>query len=1202
MYAKLDSGATSHYFKPTHQNILTNIKPLKNGPNAILPDNTMAKATKQGTIKLHDDLNTNSQEVYIMPHLKNESLISVGKLCDDNCTVTFTKNKVDIIKNNKTLLEGERNKNDGLWDIQLKPNITPTQNYKINYIVQKEKTKYELAQYLHACAFSPAVSTFQKAIKNGHFITWPGISTINFKNILPTTIATEKGHLDQERKNLQSTKISKQEINDDDMFPQQSIIKNSEIFGKMFNINEIGTNKTYADLTGKFPHKSSRGYQYILVMYDYDSNAIIVEALKTRQAKEITTAFEKCTKRIIRCNDRPTLFIMDNECSTDLKLSILKNNNKYELVPPHQHRRNAAEKAIRTFKNHLLAGLATCDQNFPICEWDRLLPQCEITLNLLRTSRLQPKLSAYAFLNDNYDFNKTPLAPPGTKVMVHSKPSKRASFAYHGQEGWYIGPSLEHYRCVKCYMPSTHAEVDADTVKFIPNVVPIPEADISTHLKNSVNDLVHLLAHPNKHLPLLQNQTSRNALITIAKLLNSNQNKVQSLTSEGDKTINTKPKQKQQTLKTRDKTKLNSHTIVQSNKTPVTTLGKPRLSTSYHSIPSKQSLIPILRAQSIVQYINHIYNNNGQRQSLDKLLQGDNKLVWSKGLTNELGRIAQGVHDIIGNDTVDYIHKSDVPPGAIVTYANFICDYRPLKEEQYRVRLTVGGDMLEYLFDATSPAANLIETKLLLNSTISRSSQGARFMTIDIKDFFLQSYMKHPEYMRIHKKYFTDAIRQKYNINDLIGDDDYVYCRIKRGMYGLKQAARLAYDELVQHLKKFGYEPDKYATNLWSHTTRKTKFCLCVDDFGIQYFNNDDANHLISALQAKYKITIDKKGQNFCGLNLKWNYARGYVDISMDGFVKNLLSKLNHQPRKKQFAPHEWNVPIYGKNKQYAQEEDTEPVLGPSTVKYVQKVVGSLLYYARAIDNTILPAVNTIALSQTKPTNKTIKKVNMLLNYVHTYPNPKVRYYASDMRLHIDSDAAYLIAPKAKSRISGYYYCSKNTKPNEKVPLNGPILVECKLLQHVVTSAAEAETAALFYNCQNAIHLRQMLNALGHPQTTTHVKTDNATAASFVNSTFKQKRSKAWDVRYHWLTEQSNLKTFLIYWAKGIDNLADYHSKHHAPQHHKKMRETYILKNHNVSQKYKINNRTFTGEGVFIPVARTVRRNVPVKVQRPDQI
>ena len=186
----------------------------------------------------------------------------------------------------------------------------------------------------------------------------------------------------------------------------------------------------------------------------------------------------------------------------------------------------------------------------------------------------------------------------------------------------------------------------------------------------------------------------------------------------------------------------------------------------------------------------------------------------------------------------------------------------------------------------------------------------------------------------------------------------------------------------------------------------------------------------------------------------------------------------------------------------------------------------------------------------------------MLLDYLHTYKNAVTRFYRSDMQLYVDSDAAYLIAPKAKSRIAGYFYCSdksKTTPPNP--PLNGPLHIECKILRHVVTSAAEAETAGLFYNCQTALYFQRMLTALGHPQTNTQVKTDNGTAAQFVRDTIKNKRSKSWDVRYHWLTEHQANNDFNIYWDKGENNLADYHTKHHNPKHHRNVRRKYILQN-----------------------------------------
>jgi len=129
----------------------------------------------------------------------------------------------------------------------------------------------------------------------------------------------------------------------------------------------------------------------------------------------------------------------------------------FQLVPPGMHRCNAAERVIRTWKNHFIAGLCTTDPNFPLFLWDTLVTQANLTLNLLRASRLNPKLSSYAQLHGNFDFNRTPLAPPGTKVVIHVKPDKRKSWDPHGNTGWYTGPAMEHYRCYNIYVPKTRA-------------------------------------------------------------------------------------------------------------------------------------------------------------------------------------------------------------------------------------------------------------------------------------------------------------------------------------------------------------------------------------------------------------------------------------------------------------------------------------------------------------------------------------------------------------------------------------------------------------------------------------------------------------------------------------------------------------------------------------------------------------------------
>ena len=380
-------------------------------------------------------------------------------------------------------------------------------------------------------------------------------------------------------------------------------------------------------------------------------------------------------------------------------------------------------------------------------------------------------------------------------------------------------------------------------------------------------------------------------------------------------------------------------------------------------------------------------------------------------------------------------------------------------------------------------------------------------------------------------------------------------------MYGLKQAAILAYDNLQSNLKPFGYQPVVGTVGLWQHISRPTTFCLCVDDFGIKYTSKQDAQHLLDAIGSKYKYTCDWNGTNYCGLTIEWNYNKGYVDISMPGYVKKTLQRLQHiQKVSPQYSPHA-HIPIVYATKntrQYATAPDTSPLLSPKDTTYIQSVTGSFLYYGRALDNTILPALNEIASEQATPTERTKKKTQQLMDYVATYPDTYIRFHASDMILNIDSDAAYLVAPKARSRVAGYFQLGSLPTSTQHPKLNGAVLVECKTLRHVVSSAAEAETGGIFHNAQVAIPIRTLLHKLNHPQPPTPIKTDNSTACGFIHDNIHQKRSKSWDMRYYWLRDRLAQLQFNFYWDKGSNNYADYHTKHHATKHHRLMRPKYV--------------------------------------------
>ena len=130
-------------------------------------------------------------------------------------------------------------------------------------------------------------------------------------------------------------------------------------------------------------------------------------------------------------------------------LRVRQQNVGYQRVSPHSHHRNAAKHAIQKWKNHFISVLSSLNSSFPTTEWGHLIPKFDITLNYLRSSQRQPHLSAHACLFGKFDFIRTPLSVPGTKILVHETPTQCRTFSPHGIEGCYIGPSLDHYHCYK---------------------------------------------------------------------------------------------------------------------------------------------------------------------------------------------------------------------------------------------------------------------------------------------------------------------------------------------------------------------------------------------------------------------------------------------------------------------------------------------------------------------------------------------------------------------------------------------------------------------------------------------------------------------------------------------------------------------------------------------------------------------------------
>ena len=222
----------------------------------------------------------------------------------------------------------------------------------------------------------------------------------------------------------------------------------------------------------------------------------------------------------------------------------------------------------------------------------------------------------------------------------------------------------------------------------------------------------------------------------------------------------------------------------------------------------------------------------------------------------------------------------------------------------------------------------------------------------------------------------------------------------------------------------------------------------------------------------------------------------------------------------------------------------------------LQQVVGSFLYYARAVDPTMLLELGDIAAAQSRGTLHTMAALHHLLNYAHTHPVATIRYRASDMVLHTHSDASYLSAPNSRSRAGGFLFLGSKQAPS---PLNGPLHCEVKIIRNVMASSAESEIGALFINTRAIIPLHTTLHELKHPQPPSPIQTDNVVAHGFATKTIKQRRSKTIAMNFYWIQDQQQLGNVHIFWRPKELNMGDYFTKHHPPIMHRKIRPILLL-------------------------------------------
>jgi hypothetical protein len=719
----LDSGCTSNLITsstPCIDKVSTN-----NGLRVSIPNGQIMKASHNAKLDLRHlpiQLNNRAREASVQPCLQ-KSLISLGQLCDNGCDyVLLDRHYASVIKDGVTSVIGLRDPTNGMWLVDLAPSGAPTplptrhptyQHYANS--AYEQKTKVQLIDFLHRACFSPPISTWTQAIEKNFFTTWPGLTADAVRKFLPKSLATAKGHLKATPKNLRSTSKNRPPASLPPPYTAMTTLPSSPepnvrthfVYPKVVEI----TGQIYSDQTGRFPVLSSRGNKYVMVIYDYDSSAILAAPIKNRSERELLRAYSLMHQHLTDRGLKPQLQKLDNECSQALKQFMRQNHIDFQLVPPYDHRQNAAERAIGIWKDHFVAGLASLDPNFPMHLWCRLIDQCTQTLNLLRPSRINPRLSAEAQLNGAFDYNKTPLAPPGTKVLIHETPNRRKTWAVHGVDGWYLGGAPEHYRCYRVYATKTRAERIARTVEFFPHFGHMPQLSSADAAIRAAIDLCWAIRNPSPSSPLAAIGDEQMAAIkTLSEIFSVSAQPVPTQTPLAPRVPAapaSPPTFRTPTLPTRPApaspprvrfaptlpSPVLGPTLIAANPdeiSPAAHHSHPRRSPRLH--PAGPHVIYADPSANAV-----IHAATGQSMNYRRLLDGPDQALWLRSMANDLGRLAQGVganrpadQRVEGTNTVFFIRKCDVPSNRKVTYCKQEATIRPTKAKAHRVRNVAG--------------------------------------------------------------------------------------------------------------------------------------------------------------------------------------------------------------------------------------------------------------------------------------------------------------------------------------------------------------------------------------------------------------------------------------------------------------------------------------------------------------------------------
>ena len=934
--------------------------------------------------------------------------------------------------------------------------------------------------------------------------------------------------------------------------------------------------------------------RYVLVMVW--RGYVILTPLPNREGVNYARAYEAGYRELAEADptNAPTFIRIDNEVSKVAKTTFTNQRLIPQYVPPHSHRGCKAERALRTAKAHMLSSWKTVPADFPPERWTHTLPCIQLTLNLLTPYKPNPTISAYEGVKQQrYDFHLHPFGPVGCRVFYHVKVEGRQSYGARAAEGFYLGPTANATRTHNVLCLATKAPTATNQLSWQPEVVAPPKLDNTAALASALRDLqTELRRHRGLHdfEPDLRAQL---ASLVAAFADNTDPAADERVPPPATPAPHAPPAPPPppapldppappqqmpappQRVPRRQGPPAQPYVSDRILRATTKRVSSNNADTAWYRqqrherYPDQTTVVPVppvvgkvlrnatLTPADVADWAAYWHETppSSHANAADSTRRALNVDQHGKPLTPKTAFTGPDSASWIAHDNAEVEHLfnaavfTPVQP-SVLTPTDHPGHYHRVVREKYkndpdgnevlqqRVRGTFDNRKEPSAYPVSHHPADGMTTKAWMNK-IASEPHRINF-TADLKDMYIKTPNPHLTYIWMPSKYLSPANIARFHLAPYIHDER-LLLRVDKCLFGIPDAGALSKTFLdVTALHKGDYWEDPLIAGAYTHRTNNTQFLLVTDDMNVLCDNEAAKAHFLATLTAAgYDVTVDHKGEKWLGRTVTRFPDR--VELTVPGYVAKLLARFPHRHIKPCSTPMIYVPPNYKAPDAQRPTSDDSPPLSAAGILEAQQILGSALWYADAIESPILTACNDLGTEMADPRQSLNAKLDRLLGYLKAHPDSKLVYYASDMVYHCSSDVSYLSVTKARSRAGGHSFFGMHNAPTF---LNGPVAPFSKVLDVVVSSAAEGEYGAAYLCARDAVYMRAVAKAIGYPQThPTILLCDNTTTVGLANDTVKIAKTKAVDMRYHWLRDRVRQGQFRVQWVAKERNIADFFTK-----------------------------------------------------------